>query len=68
LLKDGQWHDTNEIARKTHLSTIKMQIITEFLTKYRFIRFDRKNGKIKMSRQLAEFFHGISLHEIKKSG
>lgn len=56
LLRDERWHDMDEIAERTRLSTLKMQIVTEFLAKYRFIRLDRKNGKIRISRSLAKFF------------
>ena len=56
LLRDEQWHNINDIAEKTRLSTLKMQIITEFLAKYHFIRLNRKNGKIKISHSLARFF------------
>lgn len=56
LLRDERWHKINEIAEQTRLTNFKMQIIIEFLSKYRFIRLDRRNGKIRISHSLARFF------------
>jgi DNA-binding IclR family transcriptional regulator len=56
LLRDGQWHDLNEIANKTQLSNLKLQIVTEFLAKYSFIKLDRKNGRVRLSRTITKFF------------
>jgi hypothetical protein len=67
LLRDGQWHDIDEIARRTRLSSLKMQIIAEFLAKYNFIKLDRENSRIKISRPIAKFFQAISAPDIKKS-
>lgn len=56
LLRDGQWHDLNEIADITRLSNVKLQIVTEFLTKYGFVKLDRKKGKVKLSHLIKKFF------------
>lgn len=56
LLRDEQWHSISDVAEKTRLSVLKMQIITEFLAKYHFIRFNRKDEKIKVSHSVARFF------------
>lgn len=56
LLRDEHWHDISEIAERTRLTNLKMQIIIEFLTKYHFIRLNRRNGKIKISHSVARFF------------
>lgn len=56
LLKDEQWHNISDIAERTRLSALKMQIITEFLVKYHFIRLNRKNGKIRISHSVVRFF------------
>jgi predicted transcriptional regulator len=68
LLKDEQWHDIDEIANRTQLSPLKMQLITEFLAKYGFIQLNRKNARIKISRYMAEFFHRISTFDAEKKG
>jgi hypothetical protein len=67
MLRDCQWHDADEIASRTRLSPLKMQIITEFLAKYGFIQLDRRKSRMKLSRHLAEFFHAISAFNVKKS-
>jgi hypothetical protein len=67
MLRDGQWHDMDEIASRARLSPIKMQIMTEFLAKYNFVQFDRENSRIKISRRMAEFFHAISAFSVKES-
>jgi DNA-binding IclR family transcriptional regulator len=56
LLRDERWHEINEIAEQTRLANFKMQIIIEFLSRYRFIRLDRRSGKIRISHSLARFF------------
>lgn len=68
LLKDEQWHDVDEIADRTRLSPLKMQLVTEFLAKYGFIQLDRKNVRIKISRHMARFFHRISVFDAEKKG
>jgi hypothetical protein len=67
MLRDGQWHDMDEIASRARLSPLKMQIMTEFLAKYNFVQLDRKNFRIKISRRMAEFFHSISAFSIKEN-
>jgi len=66
ILKDRQWHDINEIAEKTRLTNLKIQIIVDFLAKYNFIELDREKEKLKISSSLADFFHNTSFHEAKK--
>lgn len=61
ILQDGQWHDINELAQKTHLTPLKMQVITDFLAKYTFIKLDLENKKMKMSRLFSRFFQRTSL-------
>jgi len=67
LLKDGQWHNINEIANITGLSPSKMQLIIEFLAKYNFIQLDHKNARIKISRHTAKFLYTISSITAKKA-
>lgn len=66
LLRDEQWHDIDEIANRTQLSPLRMQLVTEFLAKYGFIKIDRKNGKMRISCHIAEFFHRISTFDSEK--
>jgi len=66
LLRDEQWHDIDEIASRTQLSPLRMQLVTEFLAKYGFIKLNRGKGKIRISRHMAEFFHRISAFDVKK--
>ena len=66
LVRDGQWHDIDEVTERIHLSELKTQIITEFLANYGFIELDRKNRKIRISHSLAKFLRMISSVEPKK--
>jgi DNA-binding IclR family transcriptional regulator len=55
LLKNGEWHELKEIAEKTRLQDLKVQLITTFLAEYDFLEFDKKYRKIRLSPQLQLF-------------
>ena len=49
LLQDGQWHPITEIARKTRLNQLKIQLITDFLTKYNLIELSKMQQEAKLT-------------------
>ena len=50
LLSDGKWHGTAELLLKVGLSEQKFEQVTGFLSKYDFVTFDAKNGRVKINR------------------
>lgn len=59
LLTNGEWHRVKEIANKTQLEEVKVELITSFLAEYDFLEFDRKAMKVKLSPQLKLFLSKI---------
>jgi hypothetical protein len=53
LLKDGKWHNREEITEKIGLSETKTELALNFLREYNFIRFsnDIKKAKLEPSTQ-----------------
>jgi len=66
ILIDEQWHDMEEIARRTGVSPWKMQIMTDFLAKYHLIRQSTKKPRVKISHRFAEFLRAIPPFDTKK--
>ena len=46
LLKDGEWHSTQEIAKKTALPESKVKTAFEFLGEYNFVQLDKNSAKL----------------------
>lgn len=68
LLKNGEWHELKEIAGRTHLHEVKVEIITSFLAQYDFLELDEREKKIKLSRQLQLFLKKIEGVEQETAG
>jgi len=49
LLEDGEWHRITEITQKTKLNQTKIQLITNFLTKYNIIELNETEQKAKLT-------------------
>jgi hypothetical protein len=50
LLSDGRWHGKEELLLRLGVSERKFQEITEFLTRYDFVKVDCKNSKVKINK------------------
>jgi hypothetical protein len=59
LLRDGKWHDLNEIAKKCSTNELRLKIITNFLSEYDFIKLDKKGRKAKLHSLMLEFINEI---------
>lgn len=57
LLKDGEWHDLEEIAEKAALPKVKAEMVVSFLAEYDFIKLNEDKAKLKPS--ILEFFNEI---------
>jgi predicted transcriptional regulator len=59
VLKDGNWHDLHEIAKKCSTNELRLKIITSFLSEYDFIKLDKKGRKAKLHSLMLEFINEI---------
>jgi hypothetical protein len=59
LLKDGKWHDLEEITKKIALPEFRVEMIVSFLSDYDFIEFDKKGRKAKLNLLTHEFVDEI---------
>jgi DNA-binding IscR family transcriptional regulator len=50
LLSDGRWHRVEELLLKTGLDEQKLEKVTGFLSKYNFVKVDKKNKRVKINR------------------
>jgi hypothetical protein len=58
-LKDGNWHDLAEIAKKTVSDEFRVEMIASFLSDYSFIKFNKKGQKVKLNSLTREFIDEI---------
>lgn len=59
LLKDGKWHDIQEVTETVTLPKPKTEMIISFLTEYDFIQHEEDTKKIKLQTSMLEFIEGI---------
>ena len=57
LLKDGNWHDLEEIVEKAEIPKVKTEMVLRFLNEYDFIQI--KDLKVKIKPSILEFFNEI---------
>ena len=57
LLKDGNWHDLEEIVEKAEIPKVKTEMVLNFLNEYDFIQI--KDLKVKIKPSILEFFNEI---------
>jgi DNA-binding IclR family transcriptional regulator len=65
LLKDGKWHDVQEITNTVALPKAKAELVINFLEEYNFIQLDQDVKKIKLQTSMLEFIEGIQRLEEK---
>jgi DNA-binding IclR family transcriptional regulator len=65
LLKDGKWHDVQEITNTVALPKAKAEMVINFLEEYNFIQLDQDVKKIKLQTSMLEFIEGIQRLEEK---
>jgi len=63
LLKNGEWHRRKEIADKTRLQEVNVELITSFLAEYDFLELDKKDKKVKLSLHMLRFLKKIEAIE-----
>ncbi|HDQ05674.1 MAG TPA: hypothetical protein ENN36_02990 [Candidatus Bathyarchaeota archaeon] len=59
LLKDGEWHDLEEITENLALPKDKAELAISFLTEYDFIQLNKNTKKVKLHPSTLEFLTQI---------
>jgi predicted transcriptional regulator len=61
LLKDGKWHDVQEVTKTVALPKAKAETVISFLSEYDFIQLDENEDakKIKLKPSMLQFIEGI---------
>lgn len=70
LLKDGEWHDMEGIAKRLALQEFRVEMIVSFLSDYGFIEFDKKGRKVKLNSLTREFIdeiHSVEEEEVMRA-
>lgn len=66
VLKNGEWHNLEEISQKARLSKSKIELITNFLAEYNFIELDKKEERTRLTPPLSNFIQKIQKMEEKE--
>jgi len=67
LLKDGEWHNLNEIKEKSTLPPSKAELIVNFLAEYNFVELNEDNKQLRLQSLLVEFLEEIQRLEKEES-
>jgi hypothetical protein len=59
LLKDGKWHDIEDVTQSVALPKSKAETVISFLGEYNFIQLNENVKKIKIQPSMLEFIEGI---------
>jgi predicted transcriptional regulator len=61
LLKDGKWHDVQEVTKTVALPKAKAETVISFLSEYDFIQLNENEDakKIKLKPSMLQFIEGI---------
>ena len=59
LLKDGKWHDLEEIAETAEIPKVKAEMVANFLGEYDFIQINKDHKRVKIKPSILEFFNEI---------
>ena len=62
LIRDGQWHQLEDVVNKIKLPKPKTDKILEFLADYDFIDLDNKHKKVKANPALTKFLKETETH------
>jgi len=57
LLKDGNWHNRSELAKKYSSNGLKVKMVISFLSKFDFVELDKKGRKARLRSLMLEFIN-----------
>lgn len=64
VLKDGEWHELDEISEKCKLSEVKVESTLKFLAEYGFIEINGSGRKVKVCPSLKRFLEETQTVEV----
>ena len=59
LLKDGEWYHLKEIAEKTAVPEVKVEIAISFLGEYNFVQLNKKIRRVRLQPAIIKFIDKI---------
>ncbi len=59
LLKDGEWYHLKDIAEKTAVPEVKVEIALSFLREYNFVQLNKKFRRAKLQPSIIKFIDKI---------
>jgi len=59
LLKDGKWHELNQIAEKLAISPAKAELAASFLAEYSFVKLKENTTKVKLDSPMLKFINEL---------
>ena len=59
LLKDGNWHNRSELAKKSSSNGLKVKMVISFLSKFDFVELDKKGRKARLRSLMLEFINEV---------
>ena len=68
LLKDGEWHELEQVTKKVALPKFKVELAVNFLEEYDFIQLNENVRRIKLQPTMLKFIEEIQRLEKEASG
>jgi len=66
VLKNGGWHDLEEISKRTRLPRLQVDLLTNFLAEFNFIELDKSEQRTRLTPPLLSFIKKIQSIEEKE--
>jgi hypothetical protein len=55
ILGDGKWHQIDKLQQEADLTEHQIEEVTMFLNQYGFLKIDRINEKVRITKSVKEF-------------
>ena len=59
ILKDGEWHNLEDIAKTSGLRSAQVKIIMNFMAEFDLVSLNKEYLKVKLSAPMLKFIHEI---------
>jgi len=59
-LKDGRWHNEEDVQHATELDTRKTKLILSFMNEFNLIHTDRKTNQVRLSSLTKKFLEKLN--------
>jgi hypothetical protein len=64
LLKDGKWHNMDELVGKTKMKERNARLVTSFLASFKFIQLDKKRNRARLDALTRKFLEKLEKVEL----